>query len=233
MKQKFILGAVALCLAVGLTSCGEKQEELTKMIPADAVTFSGKHKNLLTIPADVDSVKIMLVCADAENHRWDVRAVIPVQNTKAWSQIPGTDTRKSSYFEPRMGNLNVTYLDANESEIGDDLSMDGSVIESVLSSDDIITEKASVKDTWEYSGDKSYKAKRALFDKVAGISISNMELHEEKPAKKSSGKSSSTLSDIYEDALNEVADAYEDAVNEAVNDYEDAVNGALEDIFGL
>ena len=233
MRQKFILGAVALCLAVGLSSCGEKQEELTKMIPADAVTFSGKHKNLLTIPADVDSVKIMLVCADAENHRWDVRAVIPVQNTKAWSQIPGTDTRKSSYFEPRMGNLNVTYLDANESEIGDDLSMDGSVIESVLSSDDIITEKASVKDTWEYSGDKSYKAKRALFDKVAGISISNMELHEEKPAKKSSGKSSSTLSDIYEDALNEVADAYEDAVNEAVNDYEDAVNGALEDIFGL
>ena len=233
MRQKFILGAVALCLAVGLTSCGEKQEELTKMIPADAVTFSGKHKNLLTIPTDVDSVKIMLVCADAENHRWDVRAVIPVQNTKAWSQIPGTDTRKSSYFEPRMGNLNVTYLDANESEIGDDLSMDGSVIESVLSSDDIITEKASVKDTWEYSGDKSYKAKRALFDKVAGISISNMELHEEKPAKKSSGKSGSTLSDIYEDALNEVADAYEDAINEAVNDYEDAVNGALEDILGL
>lgn len=230
MRQKFILGAVALCLAVGLTSCGEKQEELTKMIPADAVTFSGKHKNLLAIPADVDSVKIMLVCADAENHRWDVRAVIPVQNTKAWSQIPGTDTRKSSYFEPRMGNLNVTYLDANESEIGDDLSMDGSVIESVLSSDDIITEKASVKDTWEYSGDKSYKAKRALFDKVAGISISNMELNE---IKKSSSKSSSNLSDVYEDALNEVADAYEDAVNEAMDNYEDAVNGALEDIFGL
>ena len=230
MRQKFILGAVALCLAVGLSSCGEKQEELTKMIPADAVTFSGKHKNLLTIPADVDSVKIMLVCADAENHRWDVRAVIPVQNTKAWSQIPGTDTRKSSYFEPRMGNLNVTYLDANESEIGDDLSMDGSVIESVLSSDDIITEKASVKDMWEYSGDKSYKAKRALFDKVAGISISNMELNE---IKKSSSQSSSNLSDVYEDALNEVADAYEDAINEAVNDYEDAVNGALEDILGL
>ena len=230
MKQKFILGAVALCLAVGLTSCGEKQEELTKMIPADDVTFSGKHKNLLTIPADVDSIKIMLVRADEENGRWDVRAVIPVQNTKAWSQIPGTDTRKSSYFEPRMGNLKATYVDANESEIGDALSMDGDVIESVLSSDDIIMEKASVKDMWEYSGDKSYKAKRALFDKVAGISISNMELNE---IKKSSSKSSSNLSDVYEDALNEVADAYEDAVNEAVNDYEDAVNGALEDIFGL
>ena len=233
MKQKFILGAVALCLALGLTSCGEKQEELTKMIPADAVTFSGKHKSLLTIPADVDSIKVMLVCADQENGRWDVRAVIPVQNTKAWSQIPGTDTRKSTHFEPRMGNLNVTYLDANETEIGDDLSMDGSVIESVLSSDDIITEKASVKDMWEYSGDKSYKAKRALFDKVAGISLSNMELNEVKPAKKSSSKSSSSLSDIYEDALNEVADAYEDALNEAVGDYEDAVNEALEDAFGL
>lgn len=230
MRQKFILGAVALCLAVGLSSCGEKQEELTKMIPADDVTFSGKHKNLLTIPADVDSIKIMLVRADEENGRWDVRAVIPVQNTKAWSQIPGTDTRKSSYFEPRMGNLKATYVDANESEIGDALSMDGDVIESVLSSDDIIMEKASVKDMWEYSGDKSYKAKRALFDKVAGISISNMELNE---IKKSSSKSSSNLSDVYEDALNEVADAYEDAVNEAVNDYEDAVNGALEDILGL
>ena len=172
----------------------------------------------------------MLVRADEENGRWDVRAVIPVQNTKAWSQIPGTDTRKSSYFEPRMGNLKVTYVDANESEIGDALSMDGDVIESVLSSDDIIMEKASVKDMWEYSGDKSYKAKRALFDKVAGISISNMELNE---IRKSSSKSSSNLSDVYEDALNEVADAYEDAVNEAVNDYEDAVNGALEDILGL
>ena len=129
-----------------------------------------------------------------------------------------------------MGNLKVTYVDANESEIGEALSMDGDVIESVLSSDDIIMEKASVKDMWEYSGDKSYKAKRALFDKVAGISISNMELNE---IKKSSSKSSSNLSDVYEDALNEVADAYEDAVNEAVNDYEDAVNGALEDIFGL
>lgn len=33
MKQKFLLGAVALCLAIGLTSCGgEKQEEMTKMI---------------------------------------------------------------------------------------------------------------------------------------------------------------------------------------------------------
>lgn len=230
MRQKFILGAVALCLAVGLSSCGEKQEELTKMIPADDVTFSGKHKNLLTIPADVDSIKVMLVRADEENGRWDVRAVIPVQNTKAWSQIPGTDTRKSSYFEPRMGNLKVTYVDANESEIGDALSMDGDVIESVLSSDDIIMEKASVKDMWEYSGDKSYKAKRALFDKVAGISISNMELNE---IRKSSSKSTSNLSDVYEDALNEVADAYEDAVNEAVNDYEDAVNGALEDILGL
>lgn len=76
----------------------------------------------------------------------------------------------------------------------------------------------------EYSGDKSYKAKRALFDKVVGISISNMELNE---IKKSSSKSSSNLSDVYEDALNEVANAYEDAVNEAVDNYEDAVNEAL------
>lgn len=44
MRQKFILGAVALCLAVGLSSCGEKQEELTKMIPADDVTFRGNTR---------------------------------------------------------------------------------------------------------------------------------------------------------------------------------------------
>ncbi len=27
MRQKFILGAVALCLAVGLSSCGEKNKK--------------------------------------------------------------------------------------------------------------------------------------------------------------------------------------------------------------
>lgn len=224
MKKIFILGAVALCLAVGMTSCGEKQEELTKMIPADAVSFSGKHKSLLAIPEDVDSVKIMLVCANEAEHRWDVRALIPVQNTKAWSKIPGTDARKSTHFEPRMGDLRVNYVDKNGSEIGGTIYMDGDVIESVLSSDDIISEKALLRDLWSYSGEQtSYKTKRALFDKVAGINIANMELNEVKKAETSSKRSSgSSLSDIYEDAINEVADAYEEAINEA-----------MEDIFGL
>lgn len=218
MKRNFIFGAVALCLALGMASCGEKEKqvEMTKMIPADAVTFSGKHKNLLTIPADVDSVKIMLVCADEKNHKWDVRALIPLQNTTPWNKVPGTDKRKSSWFEPRMGNFDVEYVDANESELDEDVSFDSDILESLLASNDIITEKALVKDEYEYSGDKSYKAKRALFDKVAGISISRLELYEEESPKASKKSSGSSLSDIYEDAINEMSDAYEDALNEAL-----------------
>ena len=197
------------------------------MIPADAITLSGKHKSLLTIPDEVDSIKIMLVCTDEKEHRWEVRAVIPVQNAKVWSQISNAATCRSMYFEPRMGNLKTTYMDANESEIGDELYFDGDIIESVLSSEDIITEKVLVKDMWESLGDKSYKTKRALFDKVAGISLSKMELNEVEPDPKKSSKNSSDLVDTYEDAVNEVADAYEDAINEVADAYEDAINEAL------
>ncbi|HCS88410.1 MAG TPA: hypothetical protein DIW30_08535 [Bacteroidales bacterium] len=220
MKRNFIFCAVTLCLALGMASCGEneKQVEMTKIIPADAVTFSGKHKNLLTIPADVDSVKIMLVRTGETGQRWEVRALIPLQNTTPWKKVPGTDNRKLSWFEPNMGNLHVEYVDANESEVGEDVYLDYNAVESVLASDDIITEKALVKDRYENLGDKSYNTKRALFDKVAGISISKMELNEVKSAKSSDKKGGSSLSDIYEDAINEVADTYEKAMNEALNE---------------
>lgn len=211
MKQKFLLGAVALCLAIGLTSCGgEKQEEMTKMIPADAVTLSGKHKKLLTIPAD--SIKIMLVRIG--DSRWDVRALIPMQNTTEWSEVPGTNPSKSKYFEPRMGNLMVRFLDANESEIDAEVAPDYDVVGSILSSDEIVTEKVLVKDRWESLGDKSYAARRAIFDKVAGISITNMDLSEVTTAKESSSK----VLDAYDDAINNAVDAYEKALDEAVND---------------
>lgn len=211
MKQKFLLGAVALCLAIGLTSCGgEKQEEMTKMIPADAVTLSGKHKKLLTIPAD--SIKIMLVRIG--DSRWDVRALIPMQNTTEWSEVPGTNPSKSKYFEPRMGNLTVRFLDANESEIDAEVAPDYDVVGSILSSDEIVTEKVLVKDRWESLGDKSYAARRAIFDKVAGISITNMDLSEVTTAKESSSK----VLDAYDDAINNAVDAYEKALDEAVND---------------
>lgn len=211
MKQKFLLGAVALCLAIGLTSCGgEKQEEMTKMIPADAVTLSGKHKKLLTIPAD--SIKIMLVRIG--DSRWDVRALIPMQNTTEWSKVPGTNPSKSKYFEPRMGNLMVHFLDANESEIDAEVAPDYDVVGSILSSDEIVTEKVLVKDRWESLGDKSYAARRAIFDKVAGISITNMDLSEVTTAKESSSK----VLDAYDDAINNAVDAYGKALDEAVND---------------
>lgn len=217
MKQKFLLGAVALCLAVGLTSCGgEKQEEMTKMIPADAVTLSGKHKKLLTIPAD--SVKVMLV--RVSDSKWEVRAVIPMQNTTEWSQVPGTNPSKSKYFEPRMGNLTVNFVDANESEIDMELSPDYDVVASILSSDETVTEKVLIKeDSWSSRGDKSYAGRRAMFDKVAGISITNMDLSEVTTAK----ESRSTIQDAYDAAIDDAVDAYEKAIDNAVDAYRDVL----------
>lgn len=220
MKTNFIKGLIILILGMGLFSCSKKQE-MTKMISADQVTLSGSHKQLLKIASD--SVKIMLVCTDKKDDTWEVRALIPMTNTKSWSKVPDNNPRAASYYKPSMGNLEVDYLDANESSLNIELKPNWDVVASILASDEQIEEKVLITDEWENLGDKSYKTKKDIFDRVAGIALSKMELTKVYTTSSSSSSSKSIYDDVidtYNSAVQEAVDAYEEALEDAIDAYE-------------
>lgn len=216
-----LLGTMVFC-----ASCA-KQEEESKMISADNVRLSGQHKSLLSLSSD--SVKIMLVCTDEKDGEWDVRVRFSMKNNQNWEEVPGREPKVApkkdySYFEPEMGNFEVTLLDANDNELDKELSINYDAIKSILTSPRGEEEDILAQDRWSF-GDKSYKTQKAIYDKVANISLSKLELHEvfvSAPA-----KSSRSIYDDYEDALDKVVDAYDDALNEAINAY----GKALDDIW--
>ena len=219
---------IALLAVFMLASCGSKQEE-TKMISSNEIKMSGKHKNMVTIASD--SIKIMLVCVDEEDNKWDVRAILPIGNTKIWSEIPSKELKGDDFeYEPRFGNFTVSYLDANGSELDHDISPDYSVLESILSSDALTIEDVLVKDRWENLGDKSYKAMKAIYDKVANISLTQIELSKVYKVKESSS-SSSKKSSSYDYDSDDFDKAVEQA-EKALETYEKTLD-ALEKIDDL
>ena len=225
-KIKFL--AVALCAMLVFVSCGSKQEEF-KMLPTENIKMSGMHKDMLEIESD--SVKIMLVCVDEDNNKWDVRVILPITNTDIWNEIPKKVLKGDDFeYKAEMGNFTVKYLDANGSELDHDLSPEYSVIESVLVANDYTTEDLLVKDRWSSLGDKSYKNMKKIYDKVTNISISQMELSKVYKAKSSSSSSSkkSSSSSYDSDDFDKAVDAYE----KALDNYEKTLDAieALEDL---
>ncbi|MCQ2342387.1 MAG: hypothetical protein MJZ75_02680 [Paludibacteraceae bacterium] len=214
-----LLGTMIFC-----ASCAKHEEE-TKMISADDVRLSGQHKSLLSISSD--SVKIMLVCTDEEDCKWDVRVRFSMESNQDWEDVPGREPKVApksdySYFEPSMGNFEVTLLDANGNELDKEFSINYDAIKSILTSPEGTEEDILAQDRWSSLGDKSYNAQKAIYDKVANISISKLELdeiHVSAPSK----SSNSSIYDDYEDALDDAVDAYEKALN--------AATSALDDIF--
>ena len=92
--KKIIALVIALLDVFMLASCGSKQEE-TKMISSNEIKMSGKHKNMVTIASD--SIKFMLVCVDEEDNKWDVRAILPIGNTKIWTEIPSKELKGDGF----------------------------------------------------------------------------------------------------------------------------------------
>lgn len=232
--KKIITLLVSLFAVLALVSCSKKTEE-TKMISSSEISFSGKDKKMLRVASD--SVKVMLVNVNEEKDRWEVRVVIPVQNTMPWKNFPQSEKnvnkRASEYYEPKM-YIRATYLDANGSELDVDVSPDRKVIGSVLSSDEISTENMLIKDEWEYT-DKPYNKAKANFDKIAKISISDMELSKVTRASESSSSSysrssSSSYRDDFEDAYNEAKGTYEKAMDtyeKTLDAYDKALDAAM------
>lgn len=214
-----LLGTMIFC-----ASC-TKHEEESKMISADDVRLSGQHKSLLSLSSD--SVKIMLVCTDEKDDKWDVRVRFSMESNQDWEEVPGREPKVApqgdySYFEPGMGNFTVSLLDANDNELDKELSINYDAIRSILTSSDGDEEDILAQDRWSSLGDKSYKAQKAIYDKAVNISISKMELNEVHVSAPSTS-SGNSIYDAYEDALDDAVDAYEKAL--------DAATSALEDIW--
>lgn len=233
--KKIVTLLVSLFAVLALVSCSKKTEE-TKMISSSEISFSGKDKKMLRVASD--SVKVMLVNVNEEKDRWEVRVVIPVQNTMPWKNFPKSEQnvnkRASEYYEPKMGSMHVDYMDANGSKLDVEVSPEWNVIKSVLSSDEISTENMLVKDSWDNLGDKSYTKAKTNFDKIAKISISNMELSKvtrvsESSSSSYSRSSSSSYRDDFEDAYNEAKDTYEKAMDtyeKTLDAYDKALDAA-------
>lgn len=189
--KKIKLLAILAPLMVALLSCSEKGTEETKMISSSAIKTSGEHSNLLSV--DADSVKIMLVKVSDDN--WEVRAILPLANVRRWKSVPGSDPSAANYYEPTMGNMEVKFLDANGTPLNLNLKVDYDVVRSLLSSNTYKTEDFVITNL--SGGD--YKAKKTLFDKVAGISIKRMDLAEVHTSSGSSNSSSSSSGDSDDD----------------------------------
>ena len=136
--------ALTLMSATMFVSCGSKEEEQVKWIPAP--DFSGIHANLLD--CDADSVKVILTKAEESKYGWEVRAMVPISNVKPWSQVPDTDENQSEYYIAKMGNLEGTFLDGNDSPIDYDMNPDWDKVETVLASEDIMSEDVWFKVAW-------------------------------------------------------------------------------------
>lgn len=234
--KKIVTLLVSLFAVLALVSCSKKTEE-TKMISSSEISFSGKDKKMLRVASD--SVKVMLVNVDEDDDKWEVRVVIPMQNTMLWKNFPKSEQnvskKASEYYEPEMGNMQVDYLDANGSKLDVEVSLDRNVIKSVLSSDEISTENMLIKDSWSSFGDKSYKKAKANFDKIAQISISDMVLSKVTRASESSSSSysrssSSSYRDDFEDAYNEAKGTYKKAMDtyeKTLDAYDKALDAAM------
>lgn len=214
--------ALTLMSATMFVSCGSKEEEQVKWIPAP--DFSGIHANLLDCKAD--SVKVILTKANDSDKSWEVRAMVPISNVMPWSEVPDTDESQSEYYTAKMGSLDGEFLDANGSPIDYDMKAESDKVETVLASENIISE-----DVWfkvAYSMDRGkYDKMKGIFDKVQGMEISRAELSQvHKATYTASSSNSSSKSSSYDDDDDDILEAYEDAYDKALDAYDKALDAA-------
>ena len=200
MKKNLFLIGLAIAIVLLGASCGQKEEELTKMIPASAVTISGEHEDIVSI--DADSVKVMLVKADDgyEETLWAIRAVIPFKNTVEWENIediyqPDENYEFEGYDEYKS---NVKFLDKNDSEIDFEVRIDDDAMKDLIKSNKIKTVNIQVKETWSL-GCLGYKNAKELFDKVCSISITGIQLKQSRISSYSSSSRSKSSDDDDDD----------------------------------
>ena len=220
MKTKTLFVAMVAMLSTALLmfSCGPKGEEETKMISSDRVNLVGTHSELLEV---LDSIKVMLVKADADGKEWTIKAIVPIENAKYWKNVPGTNENAKEYYIAEMGNACSKFLDANDSEVLEG-NMQYDKLKSILSANtykEIKLELQAHKSLFsEYRVD--YKTAKAAFDKIEGMELSKLDLSKVYKAEES-GRS---IYDDYEDAVNQASKEMHNAINQAQREMEEAMS---------
>lgn len=234
------MAIVGLACMSFFTACGGN-EEMTKKIPAEAVSIQGEHANLLEI---ADSVKVLLTNPSGKKKSWEVQLIIPMKNTTSWSKVDGTNENASTYYTASMGNLHVAYTNSNEVDLDYEVTPDWDAIKTILKSETITERNVSVEPAFKFLTSLTYKEAKSIYEKIAGVHITNAELSKVYSSSSSSSSSSSYDDDDDDDddldddidkaiemnkkAMKAAQKAAKAANSKDVNDAIDAYNDALD-----
>lgn len=163
MKKMLLLFA---CIAM-LYACGSskpKEQEESKMLEASTIVLKGRHANMfcVTNPYCVSLVKT--------DDGWQVRAKVTIKNKKTYNQL--ADKNK---YECELMNMDGNLLSSNDVELAE-LDIPSEDWDMLLTEDVDAQQEIAMK-TYSYKHYPYEKAKE-IYDKVAAIELSSIELIE-------------------------------------------------------
>ena len=190
--KKFLLMiacATLMCACGGKTSSSQQPTDEAKSLDASTLTMRGKHANLFKVSAD--TYKVMLVQA---NDGWQVRIKVPLSLKTEFKQLK--DYKK---YERELSSVYGNLLNVSEVEL-ESLDLDESEWD-VLLQEGGETETSITGQTWSYKS-YSYADAKSIYDRVAAVELTGIELEEAEET---------TSSSIFEDEdLEDVKAATED-----------------------
>lgn len=191
MKKFLLMIACAslMCACGGKTSSSQQPTDEAKSLDASTLTMRGKHANLFKMSAD--TYKVMLVQA---NDGWQVRIKVPLSLKTEFKQLK--DYKK---YERELSSVYGNLLNVSEVEL-ESLDLDESEWD-VLLQEGGETETSITGQTWSYKS-YSYADAKSIYDRVAAVELTGIELEEAEET---------TSSSIFEDEdLEDVKAATED-----------------------
>lgn len=164
MKKILLLFA---CIAT-LYACGSsqpKEQEESKMLDPSTLVLKGKHANMFCA---ANPYRVSLVKAD---DAWQVRAKVTIKNKKSYAQLADKDKYECEISGSVSGNL----LSSNDVELS---SLDiPSEDWDMLLAEDVGAQQEIAMKTYSYKS-YSYAEAKEIYDKVAAIQLSGIELEE-------------------------------------------------------
>lgn len=180
--QKILL--LIACIAT-LCACGSsqpKEQEESKMLDASTIVLKGKHANMFCV---ANPYRVSLVKTD---DAWQVRAKVTIKNKKTYNQL--ADKNK---YECEMSGIYGNLLSSNDVELSS-LNVPSEDWDMLLAEDVNAQQDIAMK-TYNYEHYPYEKAKE-IYDKVAAIQLSGIELQE---AENDSFLSDEDVQDVMED----------------------------------
>ena len=174
MKKVFLF---FMCASM-LYACGGKPEsqpteeqptEESKNLASSSVVLKGKHANLFQVDGDACKVNLVQVNGD-----WQVRVKMTIANKKSYNQL----SNKAQY-QPEIKKIGGQLLNASDVEV--------SALEvpneewNMLLAEDVDGQMEITLKTYGYHH-YTYEQAKAIYDKVAGVELTNIELEEAKAA---------------------------------------------------